>query len=93
MFNVVKVLTESEGGAKVLFSNGRGDYLVASYSTVFEVPECLLFKSDENGKISDWSELYGNKFYSDVPRNSAIFSVVSSYNKALAENNYVGAWG
>ena len=92
MFNVVRVLVESEGGAKVLFSNGKGDYLVASYSVVYEVPECLLFKSDENGRISDWSELYGRKFYSDTPRNSAIFSVVSGYNKSLTENDYVGAW-
>ena len=92
MFNVVKVLVESKGGTKVLFSDGRGDYLVASYSTVYEVPECLLFTSDESGRISDWTELYGRKFYSDVPRNSAIFSVVSGYNKVLAENDYVGAW-
>lgn len=90
MFNVVKVLTES--GNKILFSNGKGDFIVASYSTEFGRPECLLFDSNSQGEISNWTELYGSKFSKEFPKTSAIFAVVAKYNELLAKNDYVGAW-
>lgn len=90
MFNVIKVLTEC--GNKVLFSNGKGDYLVASYSVAFDTPECLLFKSDEQGEILEWSELYGSKISPEIPKTAAIFAVVSDYNGLLKRNEYNGAW-
>ena len=89
MFNIVRVL---ECGNKFLFCNGKGDFIVASYSTTFERPECLLFKSDSQGEVSDWIELYGSKFNSGTPMNEAVFTVVREYNNTLANNNYNGAW-
>lgn len=90
MFNLIKVL---ECGNKFLFANGKGDYLVASYSTAFERPECLLFNSNNQGEVLDWTELYGSKFNSETPMNEAVFTVVTEYNNALVNNNYTGAWG
>jgi len=93
MFNLIKVL---ECGNKFLFANGKGDYLVASYSTAFANPECLLFKSSNQGEIEDWAELYGQKFGTElvpsVPKNEAVFSVVTQYNNLLAKDDYTGAW-
>ena len=89
MFNLIRVL---ECGNKFLFCNGKDDFIVASYSTVFERPECLLFKSDNQGEVSDWIELYGSKFNSETPMNEAVFTVVREYNNTLANNNYTGAW-
>ena len=90
MFNLIRVL---ECGNKFLFCNGKGDFLVASYSTVFERPECLLFSSDNQGEVQDWAELYGSKLDSETPMNEAIFTVVREYNNVLAKNDYNGAWG
>lgn len=89
MFNLISVL---ECGNKFLFCNGKGDFIVASYSTAFERPECLLFNSNNRGEISNWVEVYGSKLNSETPMNEAVFKVVREYNNVLAENNYTGAW-
>ena len=89
MFNIVKVQEEGEQN-RILFSNGE-EYVLASYSKVFD-PEVLLFKSNVDGEVKDWVEIFGEKHeYSTEPRK-AIFSTVDTYNKVLEGNNYNGAW-
>ena len=89
MFNIVKVQEEGERN-RILFSNGK-EYVLASYSKVFD-PEVLLFKSNVDGEVKDWVEIFGEKHEHSTEPRKAIFSTVDTYNKVLEDNSYNGAW-
>ena len=89
MFNLIKI---QDCGNKFLFSNGKGEFILASYSNAFERPECLLFNSDSEGEVKDWIEIFGEKHEHSTEPKKAIFSTVDTYNKVLEGNNYNGAW-
>jgi hypothetical protein len=87
MFNVIKVISES----RVLFSNGE-KFIVASYSNSALDPEVLLFDASSEGKITGWTEIFGEKHLREAKAIDAIFSTVGTYNKLLENNDYNGAW-
>ena len=89
MFNIVRVQEEGRLN-RILFSNGR-EYILASYSEVFS-PEVLLFKSNVDGEVEDWIEIFGEKHHYSTKPRQAIFSTVDTYNKVKEGGNYNGAW-
>lgn len=80
MYVITKRLTDR----KVLLRNTRGDSLVVSYSDSFvrygDQPEVLIFKSDIDGTITDWTEVYGEKHMNDTPVFDAIIETIDSFN-------------
>ena len=89
MFNIVKVQEEGKRN-RILFSNGE-EYVLASYSKVFS-PEVLLFKSNVDGEVEDWVEIFGEKHKYTTEIKKAIFSTVDTYNRILKDDNYNGPW-
>lgn len=49
-------------------------FFVVSSTTVFGVPETLVFPGDKNGKVTDWGEVAGGKYCS---RDEAISELES----------------
>ena len=82
MYNIIKQLTST----RLLLRNDEGDSLVASYSEAFvkygNKPEVLIFKSNSEGTISDWVEVYGQKHQNDMSAVDAIVETVRAFNKA-----------
>lgn len=85
MFNIVKKLTDT----RVLIRNQEGDSLVASYSDAFvkygDKPEVMLFKSNTEGEIIDWVEVYGERHRVTKPIFEAITETIDTFNKVGEE--------
>ena len=79
-----KSLGDHKFGRALLYSSG-GNFLVASYSKAFIRPEVLVFKSDPEGNVIDWIELYGEKHDKEITINEAIHSTMLRFNR-LGEN-------
>ena len=81
MFNIVKKLTDT----RVLIRNQEGESLVASYSDAFvkygDNPEVMLFKSNTEGEITDWVEVYGERHSVRKPIFEAITETIDTFNK------------
>ena len=81
MFNIIKKLTDT----RVLIRNQEGDSLVASYSDAFvkygDKPEVMLFKSNTEGEITDWVEVYGERHRVTKPIFEAITETIDTFNK------------
>lgn len=75
-----KSLGDHEHGRALLYSN-EGNFLVASYSKAFIRPEVLVFKSDKEGNVIDWIELYGEKHDKEIAINEAIHSTMARFNR------------
>lgn len=75
-----KSLGDHEHGRALLYSSG-GNFLVASYSKAFIRPEVLVFKSDKEGNVTDWIELYGEKHDKEITINEAIHSTMLRFNR------------
>ena len=89
MFCMLKQISDS----KFLYFDGT-DYVLASHSSAFTTPEVLLFKSDVNGEVLDWSEVYGEKLYEVTDYNvvEAIQETVDRFNRLNSRGDYNGAW-
>ena len=84
MLNLSRIINES----KLLYHNEEIGYVLASYSEVPEVPEVMLFKATHEGQVKDWTEIYGQKFYTDdegLP-SSKIQRTVNNYNNNIILN-------
>ncbi len=79
-----KALGDHDHGRALLYSSD-GNFLVASYSKAFKRPEVLVFKSDKEGNVTDWVELFGEKHDKEVAINEAIHSTMMRFNR-LGEN-------
>lgn len=75
-----KSLGDHDHGRALLYSSD-GNFLVASYSKAFIRPEVLVFKSDKEGNVIDWIELYGEKHDKETTINEAIHSTMARFNK------------
>lgn len=75
-----KSLGDHEHGRALLYSSGAS-FLVASYSKAFIRPEVLVFKSDPEGNVTDWIELFGEKHDKEITINEAIHSTMARFNK------------
>lgn len=84
-------LGDTKTSRKLLFTNGN-NFLVASFSHSALDPEVLLFKADETGEVTNWTECFGEKHERGVSPLEAIYSTVTTYNRVLEDNNYNGAW-
>lgn len=84
MLNLSRIINET----KLLYHSEETGYVLASYSEAFKTPEVLLFKATYEGQVKDWTEIYGEKFYTDdegLP-SSKIQKVVNSYNTNVVLN-------
>ena len=79
-----KSLGDHANGRALLYSSD-GSFLVASYSKAFSRPEVLVFKSDKDGNVTDWVELFGKKHQEETTINEAIHSTMVRFNR-LGEN-------
>jgi len=61
MYTLVKFLSMNQA---VLQKNGKT--YVASFSDVYTEPEVLVFKSNPDGEILDWSEVDGGRGYTSL---------------------------
>lgn len=81
MYVITKQLTDR----KLLLRNEEGESLVASYSDAFVEhggrPEVMLFKSDAEGTVTDWVEVYGERYKEGTPVIEAIVSTVDTFNR------------
>ena len=75
-----KALGDHDHGRALLYSSD-GNFLVASYSKAFKRPEVLVFKSDKEGNVTDWVELFGEKHEEETTINEAIHSTMMRFNK------------
>ena len=84
MYNIIKKLTDT----RVLIRNQEGESLVVSYSDAFvkygDKPEVMLFKSNTEGEITDWVEVYGEKHNATTPIFEAITETIDTFNKVGA---------
>ena len=61
MTTIISQIQTRREDIKQTLVNYKGDYYVVSYSTSRIVPETLIFKSNSEGKITDWQEVGGAK--------------------------------
>ena len=85
MLNLSRIINES----KLLYHSEEIGYVLASYSEVPEVPEVMLFKATHEGHVKNWTEIYGQKFFTDeegLLPSSKIQRAVNNYNNNIVLN-------
>jgi len=85
MLNLARIINES----KLLYHSEEIGYVLASYSEAFKTPEVLLFKATYEGQVKDWTEIYGEKFFTDeegLLPSSKIQRTVNNYNNSIVLN-------
>ena len=77
-------------GTKFVYrDDNTGEYVLATYSLNMRIPEIYLFPCTGTGKITDFGELYGEKFI-DLLNNKEIKSATpatSALYLGLSETN------
>ena len=85
MLNLSRIINET----KLLYHSEETGYVLASYSEAFKTPEVLLFKATYEGQVKDWTEIYGQKFFTDeegLLPSSKIQRTVNNYNNNIVLN-------
>ena len=58
---IISQIETTREGIEQTLVNYKGNYYVVSHSTIVSEPETFIFKSNSEGKITDWQEVGGAK--------------------------------